>query len=268
MLRHAKDLADYRPRPVDQVDDDEVPQAAGQRGKREHPGATIQEEHEEDDDHLHGDSAWPTEPRQEGERQREWAQVRRLDIALDSRVQREVGTHDDDRRDDPYRGRGRDRDDERRDPDHVVALVRPRNHRKLGDGSQRSGSHSTKADHPTPSSTPPNTSLGQWAPAHTLAMHVSTITTTAKIQRTGRKAGLIFGAMATAIMKAIQVKKTACPLGKLKPVVGDRMWTRSAGGRWREITSLMRLSRRLEVVPINISQPARRSRMNRATTAT
>jgi hypothetical protein len=44
-------------------------------------------------------------------------------------------------------------------------------------------------------------------------MHVSTITITAKIQRTGRRAGLIFGAMATAIMKAIHVKKTACPLG-------------------------------------------------------
>src|SRR5665213_2451640 len=174
--------------------------------------------------------------------------------------------HDDDRRDDPHRGRGRDRDHERRDPDYVVALVRPRNHRKLGDGSQRSGSHSTNADQPTPSSTPPNTSLGQWAPAHTRAMHVSTITITAAIQRMGRNAGLIFGAMATAIMKAIQVKKTACPLGKLKPVVGDRMWTRSAGGRWREITSLMRLPSRLEMLPINISQPARRSKMKSPTT--
>ena len=63
------------------------------------------------------------------------------------------------------------------------------------------------------------TSLGQCAPAQTLAMHVSTITTTTRDQRTGRKTGRIFGATDTAIMKAIQVKKTACPLGKLKPVV-------------------------------------------------
>ena len=69
-------------------------------------------------------------------------------------------------------------------------------------------------------------------------------------------------------MKAIQVKKTACPLGKLKPVVGDRMWTRSAGGRWREMMSLMMLSSRLETLPINMSQPARRSRTNMTTTAT
>src|SRR5487761_164421 len=214
MLGHAKDLADYRPWPVDQVHDDEIPQATRKSGQREDPAATVQQEHEEKNhDHLHGDSAWAAEPAQEGERQRQRAEVGRLDIALDGRVQRKVRMHDDDCSDDPQRGRGRDRDDERRDPDYVIALFRPRNHRKLGDGSQRSGSHSTKADQATPSSTPPNTSLGQWAPAHTLAMHVSTITMTARIQRTGRNACLILGAMETAIMKAIQVKKTACPLG-------------------------------------------------------
>jgi hypothetical protein len=44
-------------------------------------------------------------------------------------------------------------------------------------------------------------------------MHVSTITIMARIQRIGLRAGLILGARDTAIMKAIQVKKTACPLG-------------------------------------------------------
>src|ERR1700674_2601368 len=89
----------------------------------------------------------------------------------------------------------------------------PRNQRRLGNGSHRSGSQSTKADQPTPSSTPPRTSLGQWSPAHTLARHVSTITTAARIQRIGLKLGLILGAIETASMKLIQVKNTACPLG-------------------------------------------------------
>ncbi len=99
-------------------------------------------------------------------------------------------------------------------------------------------------------------------------MHVRTITTTTSVHMIGRKTGLIFGARDTAIMKAIQVKKTACPLGKLKPVVGERMWTISAGGRCREMMSLMMLSSRLEMLPININQPARRSQMTSPTTAT
>src|SRR6202140_4304849 len=218
MLRHAKDLTDYGPRPVDQVDDVFVPEAAGQCGKRQEPGAAVEQKHEKDDDYLHGDPAGSAKPREERERHRQRSQVGRLDVALDRRIQRQVRVYYDDPGDGADSDRGDDRDYEQGDPDHDVALARPRNHRKLGDGSQRSGSQSTNADHPTPSRTPPMTSLGQCAPAQTLAMHVSTITTTTTVQRIGRNAGLILGASDTAIMKAIQVKKTACPLGKLKPV--------------------------------------------------
>src|SRR2546422_296761 len=90
---------------------------------------------------------------------------------------------------------------------------RPPNQRRLGEGSHRSGSHSTNADQPAPRSTPPATSLGQWSPAHTLAMHVSTITTIAIDHRAGLYAGLVRGASDAASMKLSHVKKTACPLG-------------------------------------------------------
>src|SRR5438309_10644022 len=90
---------------------------------------------------------------------------------------------------------------------------RPLNQRRLGDGSHRSGNHSTNADQPAPRRTPPTTSLGQWSPAHTLAMQVSTITTIASDQSAGRYIGLIRGASEAASMKLSHVKKTACPLG-------------------------------------------------------
>src|SRR5205085_11563985 len=85
----------------------------------------------------------------------------------------------------------------------------PRNHRTLGDGSHRSGSHSTNADQPAPSRTPPTTSLGQWSPAHTLAMQARTMTTIAASHSTGRRSGLNRGASDAASMKLNQVKKTA-----------------------------------------------------------
>ena len=50
MLGHPKDLGSRRSRPVHQVDDGEVRQAARKAGERKHPGATIQQEHENDDD--------------------------------------------------------------------------------------------------------------------------------------------------------------------------------------------------------------------------
>src|SRR5438067_4888935 len=86
---------------------------------------------------------------------------------------------------------------------------RPPNQRRLGDGSHRSGSHSTNADQPAPRSTPPMTSLGQWSPAQTLAMQARTMTTIAASHSTGRRSGLIRGASDAASMKLNQVKKTA-----------------------------------------------------------
>jgi hypothetical protein len=79
----------------------------------------------------------------------------------------------------------------------------------LGEGNHFSGSHSTNADQPAPSSTPPMTSLGQWSPAQTLARHVSTIATRASDHISGLYTGLIRGAREAASMKLIQVKKTA-----------------------------------------------------------
>src|SRR5437879_6681823 len=115
--------------------------------------------------------------------------------------------HDDNRGDDRDPERGQDSHDQQRTVQRLVGLSnsllrsgrclvgdqlladpfrnRPLNQRKVGDGSQRSGSHSTKADQPAPRSTPPTTSLGQWSPAQTLAMQVSTITITAPTQSAG-----------------------------------------------------------------------------------
>jgi hypothetical protein len=79
----------------------------------------------------------------------------------------------------------------------------------LGEGNHFSGSHSTNADQPAPSSTPPMTSLGQWSPAHTRARQVNTITISANNHSSGLYSGLIRGAREAASMKLIQVKKTA-----------------------------------------------------------
>ena len=69
------------------------------------------------------------------------------------------------------------------------------------------------ADHARPSRNPPITSVGQCAPAQIRPMHANTTTNPATIQVTTRQRGPTWGEIATASIKASQVKKIACPLG-------------------------------------------------------
>src|SRR5205814_8085170 len=135
--------------------------------------------------------------------------VRRLHIALDHRVLGNVRMHDDNGGDDGDAQRSHDGDSQQRPAHGLVELPvqllayagrsltgdqwlgdrlrsRPLNHRKLGEGSHRAGSHITNADQPAPTSTPHTTSLGQWSPAQTLAMQVRRTTIIAATHRAGR----------------------------------------------------------------------------------
>jgi hypothetical protein len=66
-----------------------------------------------------------------------------------------------------------------------------------------------KQHHAKASKNPPMTSVGQWAPAHTLATQARKISTPAKVQTSQRQLGLTLGASAKANMKNSHVKNTA-----------------------------------------------------------
>src|SRR6266576_7340540 len=188
---------------------DDVPRAGHESRDRQNPGTAVPDQYGYENESVDHGALRVTDPAERRERKGEGTPTGRLDIPLDCYVYRRDGIHDDIRGDDAGCRRRQDRDGEQPAANHEAGRARPRNHRKVGDGSQRSGSHRTNADQAIASNTPPRTSLGQWSPAHTLAMHVRMITIAATIHRIARNTGLTLGASANAIMKLTHVKNTA-----------------------------------------------------------
>ena len=91
MLRDLKDLVQGRTGPVDQADENLVPNAAGNGGQREQPGTAVQQEHHQDGHRRDHRPARAARPAKEWKQRSEGSQVDRLYGSSARGVERNVG---------------------------------------------------------------------------------------------------------------------------------------------------------------------------------